>query len=1427
MSSPRSDLSSVLSSPPRDLDVGDSKPQTDVSEWSQSQPKEASPQDELSSEEMAPQHELGDEKQRDQPDDIDVVPVDEADLAQKRYLNDQNLKAHFERIFEKYEHDFTDVGDEIDIETGEIVVNNGHLYNMRYEADPGKSASRQFVKAFADNLEHEDEHEDEDTEVVEGSDDDENSSYAESDAGQGMSGVTSNTSANGQAGEADVSPSGASEMLLDPLLAQLSAAAMRGQPVSGPSLVDGAASRSVDVDEMPGDDGEVTQGDDVRCAAPFDVFGMPAVQDSLAALKSNTMRGRAIEPDAIQALGVSIATQIAQFMGSGGRPVSRNRREKKRKDRTWDFPELPVDKQRKTAPQPSERHVTQQISAVSPTEPQKSFWGPGGRSHVYKRKRDASPETASQALPSVAPQVGPLLAPDGRATPYHVQSEQRDDRDSSPERLPRPQLKSARRAELASAQNNGGTADQSQDRPQGTVQDPRSLKKCYNCEICVTTTWRKGPGGSLCNACGIYHHQHGSVKPLRATTLELVAVHGSKSSRFTVEEDALLIKLKEFDRLSWEKIGRYFEGRSTFAVQCRYAKKLTGQPSEGRDALIEQGFSFDRARNETRDGCFTEQDDELLVQLREESELDWASIANQLPGQTTESIESRYNILLGIYPEDEDFDPQPKTKRQPKPLDPEMPERSTRRFAKEEDELIVKLREADKLSWQDVALQIPGRSGLAVQKRYVRELERRKGIVAKGGEDPYAHLFKDEALLDFDVGAAGDDRLRLEEKFRAHSSLTMAEETLLMRLRDDERYHWEDISDRIPGRSVFFLRNRYRLIREKKESERASGTALRGSVYTIPVSDALDHEGEGQAPTVLSIYKAARYSRKESRLIRKLKDEGWKWGQIALHLPGRTAASLEQRWEKKLKNEHLLQLQESQAATGYAMADDPVGMEEDETLDAIDPSLDQAGPPLSHMEGSAQGQQEEATIANGNEDEQESPVAADTAGTPAPYHVTPILQVAKHRSRYSTQEHDIVVNLRAHGSGWEEVAAHLPGRSMKSVSGHWLAHVRSKNDPRSSLPASGNTEEAEETLLRQLLHDGAGRRSKGVEAIAGLPPHSMPPCFVAPTATMHVRFGAEPSAGEGPLAMSGTVPDGVKISPLWMTTASSGPVGDETREISDNESELSDVPEHLTSPTSLMFYDMPPFSWNELITMALHSSSVQQMTVDDIHDYLRGMFPYFTVYSDGQEETLRQQLSLGGHFTGSGSGLTAVWGFAEKTPTDAETKSEPVLSSENIEVVPSIDTAVSAAPASKSLADEKPITFVVYRDPESSPPQLEPISQHQVQYQDDNKREGLGNASDKENESTVQTPQPGMFSNLAQDRRPPVATLYRRSATPKATASMSVTHIKRDVQAVNQPITRTSLLQASRSRSNSAAGSPWRVVQTGVDTVVSLDDKVA
>jgi len=58
-----------------------------------------------------------------------------ADLEAKRRQNEIRLRGTFEAIFEKYARDFTGIGDEVNMETGTVEVDNGHLRGMRHERD--------------------------------------------------------------------------------------------------------------------------------------------------------------------------------------------------------------------------------------------------------------------------------------------------------------------------------------------------------------------------------------------------------------------------------------------------------------------------------------------------------------------------------------------------------------------------------------------------------------------------------------------------------------------------------------------------------------------------------------------------------------------------------------------------------------------------------------------------------------------------------------------------------------------------------------------------------------------------------------------------------------------------------------------------------------------------------------------------------------------------------------------------------------------------------------------------------------------------------------------------------------------------------------------------------------------------------------------
>ena len=77
-----------------------------------------------------------------------MYPYGDADLDKKRAEQEHRLKSRFESIFEKYEKSFDGIGDEIDLETGEVVTDHGHLKHMRYDTDVGNGLQDKIVEAL-------------------------------------------------------------------------------------------------------------------------------------------------------------------------------------------------------------------------------------------------------------------------------------------------------------------------------------------------------------------------------------------------------------------------------------------------------------------------------------------------------------------------------------------------------------------------------------------------------------------------------------------------------------------------------------------------------------------------------------------------------------------------------------------------------------------------------------------------------------------------------------------------------------------------------------------------------------------------------------------------------------------------------------------------------------------------------------------------------------------------------------------------------------------------------------------------------------------------------------------------------------------------------------------------------------------------------
>ncbi|KAK5732721.1 hypothetical protein LTR17_010276 [Elasticomyces elasticus] len=893
-------------------------------------------------------------------DDTEVRPPtvhtdmdDAAAFHHDRKENDRRLKSRFEAIFEKYARDFSGVGDEIDIETGEIVVDNGHLESMQHEVDPGESQSLRFVKDFAEELECEDDG------SVSGDDEE-----AIGEDKQALDGEEVIENAIVEDGEEEV-PSA-----LDPELQELNHTHMAGGPEA------------------------TLNAEQVLSALPPTALSNPAVRASMRDMILKAENSQQMDPEAIKALGVSIASQLAKKFN-----MPKTRSKTKRKESLWDFPDLPAFKRQRTAEAQTPRPLLTNLSTVlSPAakadaEPAESIWAPSNRPRSQARR--SRPLSHANRVSSGLEEAESLVS---KLTPV--------------------------------------------------------LKECTHCHIKATPTWRRGADGEdLCNACGMYWSRYQLSRPLKATTPEEgeirdepeyaantsrpLAKTGARHTQFAVTEDALLIKLKEIDRLPWEKIGRHFAGRSIYGVQCRYAKNLLSQDSEGRDALIEQGFTFDKtdgAGDEEPD----EQQDELIVQLRLENELNWSAIAEKIPGRGAEWLEERYDLLVGNAGEKR------KTKPIPNPIGHvNTPKNHYRTYTPAEDELLIKLREVDKLPWEILAQEFTQRTWLSLQKRYVRTLAQRHKVMREGGDDPYMHLFlqgdDNEENEEVVLGPAG--RRRMESMLVQRKE----EDALLLRLRDEEALGFGEIAERMPGRTVASLKNRHEYLKKMD-------TSMDVPTPTSPDDD--DHQNGGAS------LKAA-YSSSEDEIILRLRDvENSDWSDIAARLPGRTGQAVERRYGE---------LSERQEAHG---GDDTVELDiadvlaveaQVEALMSIDPQLLQ-----DTTEDTKQAAESSAVIVS-------DPMQPGTPGVTQTGQIpslaksfeprTPVSSLLQYQiisssatltaqassrssgpvksgARWTQLETEAPSSLRSEGMDWDEISARLPGRTPAVVMSRWTEHCK-------------------------------------------------------------------------------------------------------------------------------------------------------------------------------------------------------------------------------------------------------------------------------------------------------------------------------------------------------------------------------------------------
>ncbi|KAF2224236.1 hypothetical protein BDZ85DRAFT_99087 [Elsinoe ampelina] len=444
------------------------------------------------------------------------------ELQRDRARNDAKLKSRFERIFEKYNKDFSQVGDEIDLRTGRVVVDNGHLSRMQNERDPGSKASKQFVRAFTQEL---------------GADDHQETRALNNSRRQ--QGATSALSRSFVLNEDDDS---------------------EDELQSSPSRQTAPSTRVA----------SVRPANLTRTVTPEP----PQLSQQSTSLTTVAHAGassmRPLDPNSVQSLGQALANQIASFLNqqvATNHAVVRND--------PWAYPSLPSHRAQPAQVPATPGAFSEGRRSVSPTG-NRSLWATGdqdddddfGRAQPARKKRRYHDSIAINQRDDVIQSVETEAAadaqdPDRRGDVWAEQG--RMQMDDIPEADSAPQMEvRTDDSFLESAQHNF------QMLAHGFV-NRGFLKTGESKDAAI----REPSPEPLVSA--IYDSIGNRITPeLYDGDGRRLFVRAGKGKvrRFTKEEDLLLVQLKEKEGLGWPEILRYFPDRTESSISVRYSRSL-------------------------------------------------------------------------------------------------------------------------------------------------------------------------------------------------------------------------------------------------------------------------------------------------------------------------------------------------------------------------------------------------------------------------------------------------------------------------------------------------------------------------------------------------------------------------------------------------------------------------------------------------------------------------------------------------------------------------------------------------------------------------------------------------------------------------------------------------------------------------------------
>lgn len=201
-------------------------------------------------------------------------------------------------------------------------------------------------------------------------------------------------------------------------------------------------------------------------------------------------------------------------------------------------------------------------------------------------------------------------------------------------------------------------------------------------------------------------------------------------------------------------------------------------------------------------------------------------------------------------------------------------------YSSSEDEVLLRLRDIEKLDWRDILPYMPGRTIGSISGHYSElKAKSRKGTKGAFSRAPATAVSVPQAT-------APQEHIpkAVVTPLSKPAPYSPEEDQLLVKLRGTDNLEWNDILSYFPDRTMGSISGHYGQIKARPEKEG----------QTSPV---------GMHSTVHGNNHGVPYSAEEDALLKKLKEvDGLSWEDIIPHFSGRTRGSLQVRYSSKLKS---------------------------------------------------------------------------------------------------------------------------------------------------------------------------------------------------------------------------------------------------------------------------------------------------------------------------------------------------------------------------------------------------------------------------------------------------------------------------------------------------------------------------------------------